>query len=194
MADLLATPEDLRALPNPALAALTDNEATLALEMATGAVQAATGGQELVLRTDDSAEFMGTADVWLDLKQRPVTAVSAVSIDGAVVTDFKRFGARLWRRRGWATCAYEPSLVAVTYTHGFPPGDQRLQYARGIALALAAQIGSDPTGKLTGMSIDDYREQYAQGGGEALAGVIPETVQKTLRRMYGPRGQLTRIG
>lgn len=197
MGDLLASAGALRTLPNETLAALNDDQANLVLEMATSAVQAATGGQFLVPWENDAVELMGTTDPWFSLPQRPVTSVTSVAVDGTALTvgmDYKRFGARLWRRDGWATCPSEPSVVAVTYSHGFPAGDQRLQYPRSIALALAAQIGSDPTGKVTGFSIDDYREQYAQGGGEALAGLIPEIARRSLRRQYGRRGGLVRIG
>lgn len=194
MGDLLASAASLRALPNVALAALTDEQANKVLEMATAAVQAACGGQFLVEYQDDAAELMGTSDSWLDLPQRPVTTVASVTVDAVAVTDFKKFGARLWRRCGWATCRWEPSEVAVTYSHGYAPGDQRLEFASSIALTVAAQIGSDPTGKLTGMSIDDYRENYRQGAGEALAGMIPEPVRRSLRRQYGRRAGLVRIG
>jgi hypothetical protein len=193
MGDLLASAADLRTLLEQDVTGLPDAQAEILLEMATSAVQAAAGGQFLVEWVSDTATIIGTTESWLDLPQRPVTAVASVKVDGTTVTDFKRFGNRLWRSCGWAVCAYEPSAIEVVYSHGFPAGDQRLQFARTVALGLAAQIGSDPTGKVTGFSIDDYQEQRAQAGA-TLAGLIPGDVQRSLRRQYGRRGGLVRIG
>lgn len=190
MADLLATVADLRTLLGEDATSLPDAEATLLLEMATGAVQAA-AGQDIVQRVDDTVTLMGTVSSWLHLPQLPVTAVSAVTLDGQAVGDHKVVGARLWREGGWASNPGTPSTVEVTYTHGYADGDPGLQLARSAVLATASQMFSNPT-SATGFSIDDYREQYAQSS--EMAGTVPQRLQKALRRQYGPRGRLVRIG
>lgn len=191
MADTLATVADLRTLLGEDATGLTDIEAGLMLELATGAVQAAAGQD--ILQATETITLAGTTESWLSLPQRPVTAVSSVSLDGDTVTDYKRFGDRLWRKDGWADSPYEPSEVAVAYTHGLASSDQRIQLARSATLAIAAQMFSNPNGA-TGFSIDDYREQYSQSTNSDIAGLVPDRLQKALRRQYGPRGRLVRIG
>lgn len=194
MADLLATPGDLRTLLEEDAASLPDPKALLLLELATAEVQAA-AGQRLVQVTDAELTIMGTADAWLTLPERPVTAVSEVSIDGGdPLDDFKRFGARLWRRSGWATCAYEPSTVTMVVSHGHALEDQRLVPARKVALGLAANLFANPVASSTGLSIDDYREQFFQSG-ENRSDLLPERTRRMLRRWYGgDRAGLVRIG
>src|SRR5690606_39380440 len=65
-----------------------------------------------------------------------VTEVSSVSLDGQPIDDWQLHGSRLWRPDGWAASAYEPTTVEVTYTHGYPPGHQALQLARGATLEI----------------------------------------------------------
>lgn len=192
--DLLATVADLRTLLKEDSGTLTDDEGELLLGLATGAVQAA-AAQQLVSATE-SVTLVGTCDQWFDLPQQPVTAVAAVSVDGVVLTvsvDYKRFGARLWRRCGWAKCPDEPSEVAVTYTHGYADWDDKLALARQATLTLASKMFTNPIGAI-GMSIDDYRLQFGQSAGSDLAGIVPETVRRALRRTYGKRGRFTRVG
>lgn len=188
----LATAANLRSLLKEDASGLSDDDAALLLDLATGAVQAA-ARQTLTQVVGDTVTLAGTRDAWFDLPQLPVTAVDAVAIDGNPVTDYKRFGARLWRRDRWAVCHDEPSAVTVTYTHGFPDGDPALALARSATLALAAQMYTNPVGAV-GMSIDDFRLQFTQTPSSDLAGLIPDSLRRTLRRTYGPRARLVRIG
>lgn len=192
MADLLATPDDLRRLLDEDADGLPDAAAELLLGLATGAVQDA-AGQELLLHEDDAVELMGTTESWFTLPQRPVTAVTSVRLDGALITDYKKFGDRLWRRAGWATCYTEPSTVAVVYSHGFADWDNKLSSARAAVLALAARMHANPIGA-TGLSIDDYSQQFSQSANSDLSGLVPENLRRSLQRTYGARGRLSRIG
>ncbi|TDE02839.1 hypothetical protein [Jiangella asiatica] len=193
MADMLATPDDLRTLLGLDATQLPDAEANLLLAMATSEVQAA-AGQDLVQVVDDHLDIMGTTDSWLALPQRPVTDVTLVQIDGQDVTDWRRFGSRLWRTCGWAPCAYEPSQVSLVYTHGYPPGDPALELAKSLTLTLAAAINASPDGVTAGFSIDDYREQMVQTSGDGATNLLPKLSQALLRRTYGGRAGLVRIG
>jgi hypothetical protein len=192
MADILATVADLRTLLGEDGTGLADVEGQLLLELATGAVQAA-AGQLLLAQVDDEATLIGTMDSWLALPEQPVTGVTSVTVDGDAVTDFTRFGARLWRESGWSTDPYRPTPVAVVYSHGYATGDQRLQLARSAVLATAAQMFANPGGA-TGLSVDDYREQYSQSSDSDLAGMVPARLRAALRRAYGRRGGLVRVG
>ena len=186
---MLATTQDLDDLLGESVPLAT---ATLLIELATAAVQEA-AGQRLVAVAADVADLMGTTERWLKLPERPVTDVTSVTIDGEAVTDFKRFGARLWREKCWSDAAYEPSEVQVTYDHGWAADDQSLGLARSITLMLAAQSYADPDGSSGGMSIDDYQEQRSRTS-ESLLNHIPVRIQRSLRRAYGGGGGLVRVG
>jgi len=99
MADQLATPEDLASLLERD--DIDTYKATLLIEMATAIVQQACGGQRIIQVVDDPLEIMGLTDSWLALPQIPVTAVSSVTLDGEAITDWKKFGDRLFRKVGW---------------------------------------------------------------------------------------------
>lgn len=186
MADMLAQVGDLSDLVDETIAA--DLE-TLLLELATAAVQTA-AGQRILRVADDVVDLLGIAEPALVLPERPVVSVSSVLIDGTAVTDFVLRGSRLWRDQGWAgaellglSTLCVPTVVTVTYTHGYEQTDQNIQLARHATLTLAARQHANPVG-VTGMSIDDYREQYSQAV-EPSAGDVPESLRRALRRKYG---------
>lgn len=192
MADQLATPEDLAALLQldwDSLDPAQQASLTMLVEIGTAVVQAE-AGQRLVAVTDDSVTLLGTTDSWLDLPERPVTAVSSVAVDGTAVGDYRLFGARLWRSCGWAPSPLEPSTVTVAYSHGYASDAQELQLARGAVLAVVRDWAINP-GAATSLRIDDYAETYS-----ALAARLETTthLRAALRRQYGRRGGLVRIG
>lgn len=196
MADQLATPADLASLLQQDLDTAT---ATLLVEAATAVVQEAAGGQRILQVVGDTFTVTGTTDSWLDLPQIPVTAVSAVTIDGDALTAgtagdpptrYRRRGNRLWRGDGWQIWTGEPSEVAGTYTHGYAAGNQRLQLARSAVLALAAVPYSNPAGAIS-VKIDDYAEAYSAVSARMEAS---KGLKAALRRQYGRRSGLVRIG
>lgn len=183
--DLLATVADLTAL----IGTVDEDRALLLLECATAAVQAAVGQRILEVVDDlvtlDLDELDGSAYVLLP--ERPVTAVGAVLVGATAVTDFtaQLSRGRLWRPSGWrsGTLTYtsQPSMVTVTYTHGWPEGHQRLQLARGAVLSLAAAVYTNPTG-LKAERIDDYSATYSAMSGQVS---VHPTLVAELRRQYG---------
>lgn len=208
MADQLATPADLASLLQVDLAELNAASAAVALEAATAVVQAV-AGQRLVQVTNDTATLMGTTSAWLDLPQRPVTAVTSVTINGDPVTEgtttgnFRRFGARLWRDCGWAPRSTdtldernpwlpprEPATVVVVYTHGYATGAQELQLARSAVLSLARTAYANPSG-VTREAVDDYSVQF-----EAASAAMDASpfLKSALRRQYGRRSGLVKVG
>ena len=154
------------------------------------------GGQRIVEVVGDTATLVGTTDSWLDLPQRPVSAVTSVTLDGSAVAEgtttgtYRRFGSRLWRDCGWATCYTEPSTVVVVYTHGYATGSQELQLARSAVLSLARGAYSNPTG-ISREAIDDYSVAYEVAS--AAMDASPH-LKAALRRQYGRRAGLVRIG
>lgn len=196
MADQLCTPEDLASALQADLDAST---ATLWVECATAVVQAAAGGQRIVEVVDDTFEILGTTDSWLDLPQIPVTAVEQVELDGDALTagvagdvssTYRRHGNRLWRGDGWQQYAQEPSTATGVYTHGYPTGSQELQLGRRVVLAIAQAAYSNPSGA-SRESIDDYSVQF-----EVMTAILDASphLKAALRKQYGRRGGLVRIG
>jgi hypothetical protein len=142
---------------------------------------------------DEEITLVGLPGAWLDLPQRPVTAVSEVDIDGEELTastDYKLLGSRLWRAAGWASCLWEPSVVTVTYSHGYPAGHQALQLARAAVLSLIKGVYGNPGGA-TRVAIDDYSEAY-----EALSAQMDASpfLAERLRRQYGQGAGMVRVG
>lgn len=95
--------------------------------------------QTITAVADDTAVVEGSALRRLVLGERPVTAVTSVSLDGEVVTDHRwtRSGA-LWREGGWGGPDRE---VEVTYSHGYSelPAD-----LAGACLTASARMVSNP--------------------------------------------------
>jgi hypothetical protein len=188
MADLLATPANLQALPG--LSELSTETATALLEIATAVVQDCEEvQQDLVAVVDDTAEIMGTVDSWLDLPQRDVTAIESVTVDGEAVTDFQRYGGRLWRECGWAASPHKPSTVVVVYSHGRAYGHRRLRLAKSAALMLAASQAGGEAG-VQQEEIDDYKVVY-----ERMVTVLENAthLRRSLRKRYGRRGGYVRV-
>jgi hypothetical protein len=172
---------------------------TLAIEMATGAVQTA-AGQRIVQIIDDVALLdvdVHDRGFWLDLPEGPVTAVDAVLVGTLPVVDYtvQLSRGRLWRAYGWlsATRPYwpMPSTVTVTYTHGYADGDQKLQLARAVVLDLAKTAYSTTSGAtVVREQIDDYAVQYAAMVASVESALDPDgAIAKALRRLYGRRGR-----
>jgi hypothetical protein len=188
---MLATPQDLATLPG--MADVDTATAAALLRMATSVVQAITG-QTILEVKGDTIDLLGTAEADLWLPQRPVSAVTAVLVNGAAVTYYKRFGARLHRHCGWigaggwrARC--EPSTVTVTYDHGYPPGSRGLELARSVALMLAAGAATTSPG-VTSESIDDYQVVYDKMSARMEASAY---LGRALRRQYGRPASTTRL-
>lgn len=208
--DQLADPDDLATLLERD--DINAAKAAILVEIATAIVQEAAGNQRILEVVDDTIALLGNTDSWLDLPQTPVTAVASVSLDGNVLTpgsDYKVFGNRIWRRFGWQAnwgqwdhpypyrrLLYdwwppnEPSGLVVIYTHGYPANHQRLQLARGAVLGMCQGAYGNPQG-LRSESIDDYSATYGALSAQLEASPY---LAKALRRQYGRRGGLVRVG
>lgn len=190
MADMLCEPEDLASLLEQDLDAY---KAIMLVECATAIVQATCDQppQRLVAVEDDTFTALAPYGQWLELPQRPVTAVTTVELDGDEVTagdGYKLVGSRLWRSAGWLDfCATEPIEVSVTYDHGYEAGHQLLQLARAATISLIKGVYGNPDGALR-VAIDDYSAAY-----EALSAQMDASpfLARRLQRQYGrPAGSI----
>jgi hypothetical protein len=219
VADQLATPQDLASLLQLGdYASLTaDQQAglTVVVEAVTAVVQEAAANQRLVTVVDDTAHLIGTAVPLLYLPQRPVTAVTSVTVDGVAFvegTDYKVLGTYILRRPcGWESTALgqsayllgsynlpgyvvpgltEPTNVVVVYSHGYQSADQDLQLARSAVLSIGRTVWPNPGGA-TQVRIDDYAAVY-----DAAAATMEASpnLRNALRRKYGLRARLVQVG
>jgi len=171
-----ATETELEAYTGTSIA--TDR-ATLLLDMATGAIRAHTN-QTLSRVTNDTVILPGNYTGVLELPERPVASVGAVTIGDTALTvdsDFVWDG-RTSLLRGTAVTGVlvindgplisgrgdwggPGAQVTVTYTHGFAtiPDD-----IKGVCLALAARSLQSPDG-VNSETVGSYSVSYSRTGG-----------------------------
>ncbi len=171
-----ATEADLEAYTGTTVA--TDR-ATLLLDSATAAIQAYCN--QTFTQTSAAQVLPGTWDEKLELPERPVTAVTAVSIGDTALTadvDYVWDGAHTLYRGtkvdgvlsvngpdylidGWGDWGGPGAQVTVTYTRGFAtiPG-----VVKGVCLALAARSLTSPDG-VNSESVGSYSVSYSRTGG-----------------------------
>lgn len=127
MAEPLANPEDLAARLGVTFTTDQAARATALIADASAYVRNYTR-QTITAVTGDVAVLESTTEQWLWLPQRPVAAVTSVSIGSAVVSPvyWVQQGDGLYRFYGWQGRFYgststwnQPDTIAVTYDHGF---------------------------------------------------------------------------
>lgn len=192
MGDLLATPEDLAS----ALQRDVDTaSATLALEVSTAVVQAA-AGQRIVLVSNESVTVWGGTDRVLRLPERPIVSVASATYNGTLLAQGTASGTwrlstdGLWRDCGWAEYFCDgPVPTDVVYTHGYAPGHQMLQLARGVALSIARGLFVSPDGAVR-EQIDDYAVSYTEA---ATAMDAQPGLAARLRKQFGLKAAMVRV-
>lgn len=143
-------------------------------------------GSPVAQHTATITFFSTEWDQYLALPTSPVTAVSAVTLDGIAVTDYKLVDGSLWRRSGWY--AGEPVEVEVSLTCGLPevpPHIVQLVCDLAILGVNSATAGAlDP--RVIAERIDDYSVTFAQGAATvASAMTIPQATRVALRAQFG---------
>jgi hypothetical protein len=127
MAEPLATPDDLAARLGVTFDSGQTARAEALIADASAYVRNYTR-QTITTVTDDVATLESTTEQWLWLPERPVIAVSSVSIGSAVVSPvyWVLQGYGLYRFYGWQGRFYgttstwnQPDTITVTYDHGF---------------------------------------------------------------------------
>ena len=161
------------------------------LGAASEAVREAAGAAISV--TTSTVEVEGTQGQRLPLPGGPLRSVSSVKVDGVEVSDFRVVGGALWRRVGWSSYCDEPSIVTVTYQHGFDevPADVVdlvCQFAAaGIASAAEGYAGHAGVASEQ-EAVDDWsRSRTFVTGGDAQASVmeVPPRTRLMLRSRFG---------
>lgn len=180
-----ATSADLAARLKKTFTAADKDQADLLLAGATARIRALTG-QWISEVVDDVFTTDAPLSQVLLLPERPVTAVSSVTVDGVAVTDWTLRGSRLRRPHPWAPHHHHlhhhvcpVAEVVVTYTHGYSPDSEGLDLARDACMALAGWARGNTAG-LKQRTIDDYTEIF---GDESQW----DYLNKTLIKAYGKR-------
>jgi hypothetical protein len=125
---------------------------------------------------------LGTLYPSIRLPFRPISAVTAVRVNGVTVTGWTLVKRTLWRPGGFgSSCLIPPDKVEIDLTHGeaTAPDDVKAE-----VLDVAAQAYDIPVAAVIGESIDDYAIKYATTGG----GLQLTASARDLARMY--RGTL----
>lgn len=177
----LATEDDLLAR------GLEPDDATIfMLDVASALVREAAGRVPISETTSTVTLWLLESSQWLPLPGQPIQSVSAVAVEGEVVTGFKLVHGRLWLPRMFVVCE-EPLEVSVTMVHGLPEVPENIkQLVVDLALlgaATAAQGAVDP--RVVTESVDDYTVSFSQGGAAvASAMTVPELTRLGLRRQF----------
>lgn len=118
--------------------------ATQVLELASALIRRTCNGQVLEEVAGAQEEFDGEDDLFtIFLTQRPVTAVSSVTVDAVAFTAF------VWTRWGSLTRtdegAWTEGPVLVTYDHGYAPSADEFLAAKSICLEATARAVTKET-------------------------------------------------
>lgn len=150
-----------------------------------------------ISQATSTIKLRGADSHWLILPGGPVSAVDAVLLDGATITDWRLLEGRLWRANGWSGC--EPVEVTVTMTHGYVEVPEDIvSLCRDLALA-GINAATSETGSRAGVqseqeAIDDYSHSTTYvTGDEATAGImeLPERSRLRLRQRFGGGAYVT---
>lgn len=145
--------------------------ANLLLDLATGAIQSATG-QTIERVEDDEVTLRPSPGKPLVLPQRPADDPTVVEVDGDVVTDFTVITdglgrTALHRLEGWVSydlVTNAPQRVSVTYSHGY---DAIPAEIKRVCLQVAGRGYRNPEG-LRSETVGSESYTYAT---ETIAGV-----------------------
>lgn len=167
MSVLYATPADLASYLQQDVDTAS---ATLVLQLASGRFSA----DAEAWWTPQTTTYVqaGTCATKLVLPFDPVTAVSAVRINGVVVTGYTLILNVLYRPAGFGTPnANPPDRLEVDLTWGYAAVTDDV---KGAVLDTAAQAYQVPVGTVVSESIDDYAVRYATTGGLKLTAAAAE--------------------
>jgi len=129
--------------------------ATLALTLASGEFSAAAETWWTPTSTTYKATAYGNCEV--DLPYKPVSAVSAVRINGNVITGWVLRGDTLYRAAGFGyRYGWPPDALEVDLTHGYATAPDDVKLA---TLEIASGLYDNPSGVVS-EAIDDYTVRY----------------------------------
>lgn len=157
----------------------------LMLNAASWIIREAAGS--VISQVTSTIKLMAPAGRWM-LLPGPVSAVTAVLVDGDAVTDWKLLNGMLFRSCGWQPWC-EPVEAQVTLTHGYAevPADIVNLCADLAKLGIeAAGKKSTPANVVAvSYSVDDYTErlQYSEQARTAME--LPDVTKAWLAQRFG---------
>lgn len=170
----------------------SDPLASKALLISSAAIREAAGS--VIGRTTATIEVDGTESTLLRLPG-PIVSVDSVTIDGTPVTDYKKIGEGLYRRRGWTLGhhlvpdydQFSEVVITMTFGLGTIPDDIVELCARLGATWLADQAaGGISTAGVTAVKLDDASENYSdEAAGQISPIQIPELTRNWLAARFG---------
>ncbi len=181
----LATPADVAKLGVDT----SDAELTaFLLDSVSTAVRDAAGSP--IVKTTVTVTLPGTREQFLPLAGSPIRGVDTVTLDGAVVSDWKLRDNRLWRAEGWREQHVD---VEVTYSFGLDtvPADIVKLVATLVAAGINESVdgGAGSRRGLAYARIDDFQEGYLQGDAEVVdLTEIPQRTKDALRKRFSAGG------
>lgn len=153
----------------------------------------------VISQATSTVEIMAPEGRWLQLPG-PVTAVSAVLMDGVAFADWKFVNGMLWHPWGWSYGTYTfqrpfrhdiwmPIIVTVTYTHGLVtvPADivnLCVDLAK-LGIEGAAQQVRPAALVSSTESIDDHSETYQYAANARTLMELPTATQEWLAQRFG---------
>lgn len=155
-----------------------------------------------ILQTTSTVTLVAAGGTMLRLPGLPIVSAQSVTIGGVNILGADADGsiepgncvlnsAGIYRPTGWAN--YGPEIVEITYTHGYqtvPMDVVDLVVSMVIAGLSAARSGDDGlamnNGRMSSVSIDDYKEAYATGDVEAVTPMmLPKRTRDWLASRFG---------
>lgn len=163
-----------------------DPDAAKALGIASSLIRDAAGGP--IAETTGTLTVPAPGGRLLTLPG-PITAVTAVTVDGSPVSDYRNVGNGLWRRNGWGC---EPVPVAVTGTFGLgevPADIVDLCVQLAVAWLHHRDEGGGSTAGLGSARLDDGAETYTgERAGQVTPVYLPATTREWLAARFGGSG------
>lgn len=142
-------------------------QAQAMLDQATGEMVSYMGGQTIVEATDTGIKLDPNNNLIVVLPQFPVTAVTAVAVDGTTLTvadDVDWYASGIMKRRNDASWGWKRQSVVVTYKHGYATIPPDLM---GVCRARAARLLDNPTA-VSNEAADTYSGNYGPAVDEAF--------------------------
>lgn len=199
-----ASVSNLATYLNRTLSAGEQAQATMMLTQATEAIKAEVH-QSIELVEDDEVVLRGNWGAKLTLPERPVTAVTAVDIEGTVLADDVSYtwdGVQTLYRGNWSIISgqWAPyphnaglfwggdmAQVTVTYSHGLDVTDPKMDVIRGVCLAMVKRGMDSPGGGVTQQSETlgpySHSETFASVSGGSIA--MNPAERRIVRKVMG---------
>jgi len=163
---------------------LDEATATLARQLATGAVQDAIGQQVFRSETTDRLMRDPIDPRVLVLPQKPVDAsqtITCVGIDDGITYAYLAADFELYGQRLVLECGAWQEQVDVTYTHGFSTIPATI---KSVALACAARVVSNPAG-VRSVSVGDVSVTNAGSDGDLTSGAYLTDHERRMIKHFG---------